>query len=77
MDEEKKLIQLPPNSQSPGTDPGPLKFKLPRAINESTIELFGIKVRVYTLNDGRRVVHADDTAKLLEQMNERHIKFNE
>lgn len=48
---------------------------LPRVDYSSTLELFGITVRVYTLDDGRRVVHQDDTTKLLEAMNERHIRF--
>lgn len=41
---------------------------IPFATHESEMELLGVKVRVYHLDDGRRVIDADDFHKLMEAM---------
>lgn len=41
---------------------------LPKAIHESRTILFGMEVRVCILDDGRRIIHAEDFHKLLKKM---------
>lgn len=38
--------------------------KIPEALFEETMDIAGIEVRVYVLDDERRVVHAEDVEKL-------------
>jgi hypothetical protein len=42
--------------------------KLPQAIREDKLILFGVELRVYILDDGRRVIDADDTHRLFAKM---------
>lgn len=41
---------------------------IPTATHESVQEFFGVKVRTYVLDDGRRIINADDFHKLMETM---------
>lgn len=41
---------------------------LPLSTHESEMELMGVKLRLYVLDDGRRVVNAEDFAKLMNVM---------
>lgn len=40
---------------------------IPQATHEGTLELLGMKLRTYRLDDGSTVIHADDFHKFLEQ----------
>lgn len=42
--------------------------KLPKAVAEASFKLFGVTVRAYVLDDGQRILHADDVAALFEAM---------
>jgi hypothetical protein len=42
--------------------------KLPSAIEEKSFEMFGVKIRCYVLDDGQRVLDADDTQGLFAAM---------
>lgn len=39
-----------------------------KATHEGKMEILGVKLRSYRLDDGRTVIHADDFHKLLEVM---------
>jgi hypothetical protein len=39
---------------------------LPRAVWEGTFKFFGIDLRCYVLEDGRRIIDADDLGKMYE-----------
>lgn len=39
---------------------------LPQAISESVLDIAGVKLRVYMLDDGRRIINADDVAQLFQ-----------
>jgi hypothetical protein len=41
---------------------------IPTATHEGTVELLGITLRTYRLDDGRTIFNADDFKKLLEHM---------
>jgi hypothetical protein len=41
---------------------------IPFATHESVQEIMGVRVRFYVLDDGRRIINADDFHKLLETM---------
>lgn len=41
---------------------------LPKVISEGTATYAGVEVRTYVLDDGRRIIHADDFHKLMEVM---------
>ena len=41
---------------------------IPRATHEGEMEILGLKVRVYRLDDGRTLIHADDFHALLAKM---------
>jgi hypothetical protein len=41
---------------------------IPAATHESVQEFFGIKVRTYVLDDGRRIINAEDFHRLMEAM---------
>jgi hypothetical protein len=41
---------------------------IPQAIAESEMELLGVKVKTYVLDDGRRIIDADDFHKLMAIM---------
>jgi hypothetical protein len=41
---------------------------IPRAIWEGTFTMFGVTLRCYVLDDGARIIHADDVARLFEVM---------
>ncbi|MGD9728321.1 MAG: hypothetical protein AB7R40_23700 [Nitrospiraceae bacterium] len=41
---------------------------IPQAIAENEMELLGVKVRFYVLDDGSRIINADDFHKLMEAM---------
>lgn len=41
---------------------------IPKATHESEQELFGVKVRTYVLDDGRRIINADDFDRLWKAM---------
>ncbi len=43
---------------------------LPKAISENTVELMGKQVRVYVLEDGRRILNAEDVAALMADLGE-------
>jgi hypothetical protein len=43
--------------------------KLPQAVSEDKLTLFDVEVRVYILDDGRRIINADDFHELLRKMN--------
>ena len=40
----------------------------PVAVSESVIDLLGIKVKVYQLDNGQRIIDADDMGRLLAIM---------
>ena len=40
---------------------------LPYATHEAVIDLCGVTMRCYQLNDGRRIFHADDVAKFFKE----------
>ena len=41
---------------------------IPQATHESVQEFFGVKVRTYVLDDGRRIINAEDFHKLMATM---------
>jgi hypothetical protein len=41
---------------------------IPKATHESVQEFFCVKVRTYVLDDGRRIINADDFHKLMASM---------
>ena len=41
---------------------------IPKVTHESEMEMLGVKLRVYRLDDGRAVIHADDFHALLAKM---------
>lgn len=41
---------------------------IPQATHEGTLELLGLKLRTYRLDDGRTVIHADDFHELMAAM---------
>lgn len=41
---------------------------IPKATHEGVLEILGLKVRTYRLDDGRTVIQADGFCKLLEAM---------
>ncbi len=41
---------------------------IPKATHESEQEFFGVRVRTYVLDDGRRIINADDFHKLMAVM---------
>lgn len=41
---------------------------VPQATHESVQEIMGVKLRTYVLDDGRRIIDADDFHKLMEVM---------
>lgn len=41
---------------------------IPTATHESVQTFFGVKVRTYVLDDGRRIVNADDFHELIRVM---------
>jgi hypothetical protein len=41
---------------------------IPVAIHESEMEIMGVKVRVHVLDDGRRVINAEDFAAVIAAM---------
>jgi hypothetical protein len=41
---------------------------IPQAIHEDEIEIMGITLRVAVLDDGRRVIYADDVARIMAAM---------
>jgi hypothetical protein len=42
--------------------------KLPHAVREDKLVLFGVELRVYILDDDRRVIDVDDTYRLFAKM---------
>jgi len=44
--------------------------KTPTAISESTLNVWGIKLKVAVLDDGRRVIEREGLARLLEVVKE-------
>lgn len=40
---------------------------IPQAIHEGTMELLGMKLRTYRLDDGRTLIHADDFEEFLKR----------
>lgn len=40
------------------------EMEIPEAASESRIEVGGITLRIYHLEDGRRIIHADDFDEL-------------
>jgi hypothetical protein len=38
---------------------------MPDVVHESSQEFFGIQVRTYVLDDGRRIINADDFHRLM------------
>lgn len=49
-------------------NPEPDDSGLPYATHKGVLELFGVKLRCYRLNDGRALFHADDFHALLNMM---------
>jgi hypothetical protein len=41
---------------------------LPQVVHEGEQELLGVKLRTYVLDDGRRIIDADDFHKLMAVM---------
>ena len=41
---------------------------LPQSINTGTLTVFGVELRVHTLDDGRRIIEADGMHRLLAAM---------
>lgn len=41
---------------------------IPTVTHESTQEIMGVQIRTYVLDDGRRIINADDFHKLLAAM---------
>ena len=41
-------------------------MNIPTAVSENTIAVSGIVLRVFRLDDGRKVIHADDMATLVK-----------
>ena len=41
---------------------------LPESINTATLTVFGVELRVHTLDDGRRIIEADDLHRLWAMM---------
>jgi hypothetical protein len=44
------------------------KDDLPKATHESVQYYYGIAIRTYVLDDGRRIINADDFHKLMDTM---------
>ena len=44
--------------------------ELPTAISEAELWIGAVRLRVYNLDDGRRVIHGDDLATLLASWND-------
>ena len=42
--------------------------RVPVAVWEGSFRLFGVDVRCYVLDDGQRIIHADDVVALFEAM---------
>jgi hypothetical protein len=42
---------------------------IPRATHESVQTFFGVEVRTYVLDDGRRIINAEDFHKLMVALN--------
>jgi hypothetical protein len=50
-------------------DPKPSRPEdIPNAVSEGVQEIMGVKLRTYVLDDGRRIIDADDFHKLLAIM---------
>lgn len=43
-------------------------MSIPKAIAEGSFRLFGVTVRAYVLDDGQRILNAEDVAALLAAM---------
>ena len=41
---------------------------LPQSINTATLTVFGVELRVHMLDDGRRIIEADDLHRLWTMM---------
>jgi len=44
--------------------------ELPKAIAEASFKVFGVTLRCYVLDDGHRIINADDVDALLEAMSQ-------
>lgn len=42
--------------------------QIPKTISETTMEILGVELRVYVLDDGRRIINADDIHKLFAKL---------
>jgi hypothetical protein len=42
----------------------PMTDNLPTAIEEGTLDIGGVTLRTYVLDDGRRIINAEDLSKL-------------
>ncbi len=42
------------------------KIEIPQVTHEAEVELLGVKVRVYRLDDGRTIIPADDMEKIMK-----------
>lgn len=47
--------------------------QLPKAIWEGVIKVFGVEVKCYTLDDGRRIIDAASMEKLITAMGKPHV----
>jgi hypothetical protein len=56
---------VPPGSVPPEAEP-PTAERLPTAVHSSTLKLSGVELRCHVLDDGRRIIDADDLARLFE-----------
>ena len=45
---------------------------IPQATHESVQTILGVEIRTYVLDDGRRVIHADDFHNLLKVIENGH-----
>ena len=45
--------------------------EIPMVVWEGAFVLFGVKVRCYVLDDGQRIMNADDTSRLFERMGDK------
>lgn len=51
------------------TEPKPISDgHLPQSTHQGVMDILGLKVNVYRLDDGRTVIEADDMQRLLEKL---------
>lgn len=67
--EQRKLDQASGEAMDRRVEMKPARPEdIPKATHESVQEFFGVKVRSYVLDDGRRIINAEDFHKLMAVM---------